>query len=119
MRKVSVGPLDRRTMRIYGAMSVNVNASRWVTCSAGAIVKKSLSLFRERSFTCTKEKISAIHRKQTGRGQTLSLVAVFGSITLRMSRVSWVREVPTWPCLITKDFGVLSEDDAEGCVPFR
>jgi hypothetical protein len=53
MRKLSVGPLDRRTMRIYGAISVNVNARTWVTCNAGAIVKKSLSLFRERSFTCT------------------------------------------------------------------
>jgi len=66
-----------------------------------------------------RKNISHSSKKQIGRGQTLSLVAVFGSITLRMSRVSWVREVPTWPCLITKDFGVLSEDDAEGCVPFR
>jgi hypothetical protein len=50
---------------------------------------------------------------------TLSLVAVLGSITLRTSRVNWVREVPIWPCLITKDLGTLSEEDAEGCVPFK
>jgi hypothetical protein len=37
-----------------GAISVNVNARRWVTRNTGAMVKKSLSLFRERSFTCTK-----------------------------------------------------------------
>ena len=53
-RKLSVGPLDRRTIRMDGAISVNVNERRWVTRNAGAMVKKSLSLFRERSFTCTK-----------------------------------------------------------------
>jgi hypothetical protein len=53
-RKLSVGPLDKRTMRKEGAISVNVNARRCVTPSAGAMVKKSLSLFRERSFACTK-----------------------------------------------------------------
>jgi len=36
---------------------------------------------------------------------TLSLEAVFGSITLRMSRTSWAIEWPTWPCLMTNDFG--------------
>jgi hypothetical protein len=59
MRKLSVGPFDRRTIRIDGAISVNVKARRCVTCNAGAIVKKSLSLFRERSFAWTKTSISA------------------------------------------------------------
>jgi hypothetical protein len=40
-------------------------------------------------------------------------------MTLRMSRVSCVREVPTWPCFITKDLGTLSRDDVEDCVPFK
>ena len=51
--------------------------------------------------------------------QTLSLVAVLGSMTLRMSRVSWVREVPTWPCFMTKDLGTLSRDDVEDLGPFK
>lgn len=51
--KLSVGPADRRTMRNEGAMSVRVNASKWVTPSAGAMVKKSFSLLRARSFACT------------------------------------------------------------------
>ena len=51
--------------------------------------------------------------------QTLSLVAVLGSMTLRMSRVSWVREVPTWPCFMTKDLGTLSREDVEDCGPFK
>ena len=50
--KLSVGPADRRTMRKEGAMSVRVNASKCVTPKAGAMVKKSLSLLRARSFTC-------------------------------------------------------------------
>ncbi len=50
--KLSVGPADRRTIRIEDATSVRVNARRWVTPSAGAIVRKSLSLFLARSFTC-------------------------------------------------------------------
>jgi hypothetical protein len=52
--------------------------------------------------------VSAIEIQERGRGemQTLSLVAVLGSMTLRMSRVSWVREVPTWPCFMTKDLGM-------------
>jgi len=51
--------------------------------------------------------------------QTFSRVAVLGSMTLRMSRVSWVREVPTWPCFMTKDLGTLSRDDVEDCGPFK
>jgi len=51
------------------------------------------------------------------RGSTFSLVAVFGSITLRTSRVSWVREGPIWPCFITKDLGESSEEEAEDCTP--
>ena len=50
--KLSVGPAERRTIRIDGATSVSVNASRWVTPSAGAMVRKSFSLFLARSFTC-------------------------------------------------------------------
>ena len=42
-------------------------------------------------------------------GLTRSLLAVFGSMTFRMSCTSWARERPTCPCLITKLFGVLSE----------
>ena len=64
-RKLSVGPLDRRTMRMDGAISVNVNARRWVTRNAGAMVKKSLSLFRERSFACTKRPHIS-HSSETG-----------------------------------------------------
>ena len=51
--KLSVGPADSLTMRIDGATSVSVNASRCVTPSAGAMVRKSFSLFLARSFTCT------------------------------------------------------------------
>ena len=51
--KLSVGPADRRTMRMDGATSVSVNARRCDTPSAGAIVRKSRSLFLARSFTCT------------------------------------------------------------------
>ena len=52
-------------MRMDGAISVNVNARRWVTRNAGAMVKKSLSLFRERSFTCTKRSYQhCIHQEQ-------------------------------------------------------
>ena len=64
MRKLSVGPCERRTMRSDGATSVSVNASRWVTCSAGAIVKKSFSLLRARS--CARRAASA--RVQDTRG---------------------------------------------------
>ena len=67
MRKLRVGPLDRRTMRMDGAISVNVNARRWVTRNAGAMVKKSLSLFRERSFTCTKRSYQHSSRPKWGR----------------------------------------------------
>src|SRR6266851_2236988 len=67
MRKLSVGPFDRRTMRIDGATSVNVKARRCVTCSAGAMVKKSLSLFRERSFTWTKKCRISIHGRNQER----------------------------------------------------
>lgn len=52
--KLSVGPFDSLTILSDGATSVSVNASRCVTWSAGAIVKKSFSLFRARSFTCEK-----------------------------------------------------------------
>ncbi len=52
-RKLSVGPAERRTMRIDGATSVSVNASRCVTPRAGAIVRKSRSLFLARSFACS------------------------------------------------------------------
>jgi hypothetical protein len=42
-------------------------------------------------------------------GLTRNLLAVFGSMTFRMSRTSWVSERPTCPCFITKLFGALSE----------
>jgi len=48
-------------------------------------------------------------RKNRERGLTRNLLAVFGSMTFRMSCTSWARERPTWPCLITKLFGVLSD----------
>lgn len=51
--KLSVGPAESLTMRIDGATSVSVNARRCVTPRAGAMVKKSFSLFLARSFTCT------------------------------------------------------------------
>lgn len=44
--KLNVGPLGARTMRNEGAMSVRVNASRWVTPRDGAMLIKSFSLFR-------------------------------------------------------------------------
>lgn len=50
--KLSVGPADSRTIRNEGATSVRVNASKCVTPSAGAMVKKSFNLLRARSFTC-------------------------------------------------------------------
>ena len=50
--KLKVGPALSLTIRKDGATSVNVNASKWVTPRAGAIVMKSFSLFRARSFTC-------------------------------------------------------------------
>jgi hypothetical protein len=37
--KLSVGPADSLTILSEGAIGVNVNASKCVTCSAGAIVK--------------------------------------------------------------------------------
>lgn len=37
---------------------------------------------------------------------TFNRLAVLGSMTLRKSRTSCVREEPTWPCLIMNDFGV-------------
>jgi hypothetical protein len=37
--KLSVGPDESRIMRRDGAMGVRVNASKWVTCSAGASVR--------------------------------------------------------------------------------
>jgi hypothetical protein len=58
-------------------------------------------------------------KKRKKKGPTFSLVAVLGSITLRTSRVSWVREGPTWPCFMTKDLGRLSEEVAEDCTPFK
>ena len=51
--KLSVGPAESLTMRIDGATSVSVNARRCVTPRAGAMVKKSFSLFLARSFTCS------------------------------------------------------------------
>lgn len=106
--KLSVGPADSRTMRIEGATSVTVNASRWVTPSAGAIVRKSFSLFLVRSFTCSiPSQNSASVVMKTNR-LTFSRLAVLGSITLRTSRTSCVRECPTCPCLITNDFGTPS-----------
>ena len=48
------------------------------------MVKKSLSLFRERSLT----RHGHYSKSYKQQGQTLSLVAVLGSMTLRMSRVS-------------------------------
>ena len=54
--KLSVGPAESLTMRIDGATSVSVNARRCVTPSAGAMVKKSFSLFLARSFTCSPSK---------------------------------------------------------------
>ncbi len=50
--KLNVGPALSLTIRNDGARSVSVNARRWVTPRAGAIVMKSFSLFRARSFTC-------------------------------------------------------------------
>jgi hypothetical protein len=35
-RKLRVGPEDSRIIRNEGATGVNVNANKWVTCSAGA-----------------------------------------------------------------------------------
>ena len=58
---------------------------------------------------------SLVSREQTAasncleRGLTCNLLAVFGSMTFRISRTSWARERPTCPCFITKLFGVLSE----------
>lgn len=46
--KLNVGPFDSLTILSEGATSVSVSARRCVTCSAGAIVKKSFSLFRAR-----------------------------------------------------------------------
>jgi hypothetical protein len=65
--------------------------------------------------------ISAFIKTKQGRREvsTFSLVAVLGSITLRTSRVSWVREGPIWPCFMTKDLGESSEEDAADCTPFR
>jgi hypothetical protein len=37
--KLRVGPADKRTIRSDGASGVRVNASRWVTCKAGARVR--------------------------------------------------------------------------------
>jgi hypothetical protein len=42
---------------------------------------------------------------------------VCGSMSRRMSRTSWVSELPTWPCRITNDLGtvgstVAAPDDA-------
>ena len=50
--KLRVGPADNLTIRNEGARSVKVNARRCVTPRAGAMVRKSLSLLRARSFTC-------------------------------------------------------------------
>ena len=79
------------------------------------MVKKSLSLFRERSLT----RHGHYSKSYKQQGQTLSLVAVLGSMTLRMSRVSWVREVPMWPCFMTKDLGTLAVDDSWDRFPFK
>lgn len=38
-------------------------------------------------------------------GLTFNRLAVLGSITFRTSRTSWVRDEPTWPCLMMKDLG--------------
>ena len=51
--------------------------------------------------------------------RTFSLVAVLGSMTLRMSRVSCDREEPTGPCFMTKDLGMSSWVDVEDCIPFK
>jgi hypothetical protein len=37
-RKLSVGPADKRTIRKEGDIGVSVNASKCVTCNAGASV---------------------------------------------------------------------------------
>ena len=39
IRNVKVGPAESLTMRSEGATGVRVNASKWVTCNAGARVK--------------------------------------------------------------------------------
>ena len=51
---------------------------------------------------------------------TRSLLAVFGSMTFRTSRTSWVSECPTCPCLITNDLGTPSAvPGAEATPPLR
>ena len=117
--KLNVGPAERRTIRNEGATSVSVNARTCVTPSAGAMVMKSLSLFLERSFTCT---TFSSHAPITTTIEilTLSRLAVLGSITLRTSRTSCVSDVPTLPCLITNDFGTPSAvPGAEATPPLR
>jgi hypothetical protein len=44
-----------------------------VTRSAGAMVKKSLSLFRERSFTCTKRSYQRPSRPKEGKKRAINL----------------------------------------------
>jgi len=75
-------------------------------------------LVRDRSSTWTKQRhISILQRQEKGQmeeKQTLSLIAVLGSMTLRLSRVSCVREVPICPCFMTKCLGMSSWVDGQG-----
>lgn len=61
--KLSVGPAESLKILNDGATSVRVNASKCVTPSAGAIVIKSFSLLRARSFTCKRHSALPCHKK--------------------------------------------------------
>jgi hypothetical protein len=65
--------------------------------------------------------LSTTQRKKRDSYGTFKRLAVLGSMSLRTSRTSCTMEDPTWPCFMTKDFGVSAAGDATGplrCVRF-
>jgi hypothetical protein len=64
IRKLSVGPAESLKILKDGATSLRVNASKCVTPNAGAMVMKSFSLLRARSFTCRNHSASSSHSKR-------------------------------------------------------
>lgn len=72
-------------------------------------------IYRLRSVFCS----MISHRiEYLGHGLTFNRLAVLGSITLRISRTSCVRDEPTWPCFIMKDLGTPSFAAAAAAGPW-